>query len=109
MTIKDLSKEIQNFINRITYMDNDTDMDYYDTIMFRTRENGNVGDEEFGSADWDEAQRVLTQVKSKYGEIFEFIDVEPCDEWVHLEMVLDVGYVEAYIKKRKVDKFVGKL
>lgn len=53
--------------------------------MFETRDNGDVGEEEYGMADVKEAQRLAKLVNEKFPNEFK-MNLSTCDEWVTLEI-----------------------
>lgn len=56
-----------------------------DWIMFSTRENGCVGNEEAGQEDIDEGHRIVKLVNEKFDHSFE-IETDEVDEWVHINI-----------------------
>jgi len=56
-------------------------------ILYGTRENGSVGDEEAGREDWREAVRLKKVLLKRFGQAIE-VEVSTVDEWVHLEVSL---------------------
>ena len=57
------------------------------SIMLSTRENGDVGDEEPGRADIQEAKRLWKIIKDEFGDAVKG-SLEVVDEWVHLDISL---------------------
>lgn len=68
-----------------TYMSVDEYEDNDIIITIATRENGDVGEEEFSEKDWEEAARLEKALKKEFGSLIQTA-VEPCDEWVHIEV-----------------------
>ena len=65
-----------------TYMSLDGDPS--DThIAFATRANGDVGSEQASRQDYDEAKRVKTALRAKFGDKIQ-ATIEVVDEWVNL-------------------------
>lgn len=57
--------------------------DIYDSsIIYSTRENGDVGEEEAGQADIEEARRIIKCLRAKFARSDYRIDGDVCDEWV---------------------------
>ena len=54
-------------------------------ILLQTRDNGNVGAEEAGKKDIDEANRIIKELKSKFPNEIK-IEAEVVDEWVHINI-----------------------
>ena len=80
-----LHKKILKFIGSTkTYMDV-YDEDDTDEIILQTRENGDVGYEEAGDKDIQEAGRVQKLIKKKFPELR--VEIEEVDEWVHLNIL----------------------
>tara|TARA_R110000772_G_C13310268_1_gene440092 strand:+ start:23806 stop:24213 length:408 start_codon:yes stop_codon:yes gene_type:complete len=73
-------KDVAEYIEDITYFDVELEED---CIYLRTRENGNVGDEEIGQEDEDEAYKVVKTVLDKFKDLV--ANVEFVDEWVHVD------------------------
>lgn len=79
-----LHKQILKFIESTkTYMgvydEGDTE-----EILLQTRENGDVGYEEAGDEDIEEARRVQKLIKKKFPDLR--VEIEVVDEWVHLNI-----------------------
>ena len=72
-------KDVAEYIESITYFDVELDDD---RIELRTRENGNVGDDEIGQEDEDEAYKVINMVLTKFKDLV--AEVSDFDEWVHV-------------------------
>jgi hypothetical protein len=56
-------------------------------VHLTTREHGDVGDEEPGEADWEEARRVAKAVREKFGDAVK-ISGETIDEWTDLNITV---------------------
>lgn len=99
-----LHKKILKFIESTkTYMDV-YDEDDTEEILLKTRENGNVGDEEPGDKDITEAERVQKLIKKKFPDLR--VSIEEVDEWVHLNIL--VPFVPEYrYKFQKADPETG--
>jgi hypothetical protein len=84
-------KDIVNYIHKNSWFQLDGDLEDFDDgdeLLFATRDNGNVGDETFGQKDWDEGQRLLVDLMREFGEKINGFNLDTCDEWVNLEVVL---------------------
>lgn len=55
-----------------------------DSISLMTRENGDVGEEEYGEEDYADAKNVKAQILEEFPNAKCRIDT--CDEWVTLEI-----------------------
>lgn len=55
-----------------------------DHIYLATREHGNVGDEEYGEEDYQEAKRVKKLIEEKFAPAE--VEIETCDEWVSISI-----------------------
>jgi len=78
MTNKD---SIINHVQKISWFDHDeTDGNRF---IFSTRQNGNVGEEQYSEKDINEARRVIIDL-NKHFQIFEPM-IDTVDEWVYLE------------------------
>ncbi len=98
--INECTVEVQNIIKFVTsrswfefeendiYADENNPQHNSNTISFATRENGNVGDEQYGQADWEKAAEIICEVKKN----FEILKAErdTCDEWVYVRIFLKV-------------------
>lgn len=81
---KPLHKKLLKFIESTkTYMDIYDEGDA-EQIMLQTRENGDVGYEEAGSEDVEEAERVQKLINKKFPDLR--VEIEEVDEWVHLNI-----------------------
>jgi hypothetical protein len=77
------SQEIRQFISTLgTWFSVDGD-DVPDRVHLTTRRHGDVGDEEPGEADWEEARKVAKSVREKFGDAVK-IEAETIDEWTDL-------------------------
>jgi len=56
-------------------------------MLFATRENGDVGEEEYSEIDFKEAESIEKELKEKYAKNV-VVDIDTCDEWVHIEVTL---------------------
>jgi len=56
--------------------------DFGSKVFLATRQNGNVGDEEYSDIDLVEAEKIVAALKKEYGIK---ADIETCDEWVHID------------------------
>ena len=81
--LNDHSKILEFIGKTDTWFDLHTDVDEA-TIVFATRENGNVGDERIGEEDWQEAIRLADLINSNFPNYN--WEVAPCDEWVNLTL-----------------------
>ena len=89
----DYREEKQNKINEvqgeIRDLIKDTDFtvqqEEYDMMILATRENGNVGDEEFGQKDYEAAQKLEAVLYSKYRGLLS-TSVDVVGEWVNIEI-----------------------
>lgn len=85
-------KEAFEFVNKkgSTYMDLDDDPDFSEpnyvskrySFSFSTRQNGNIGEEKIGEADWAEAQRLKKTIKEKFPNLK--VDIQEVGEYVSL-------------------------
>ena len=79
-----MKEEIKKEIEALgTYLTLDDEGNSY--LTYATRENGNVGDAEYGEDDMDEAYRVLEYLESIFDEDID-IQVDTFDEWVILQI-----------------------
>jgi len=82
--------EVERFIKRLrTYMEPDGSSSQ--GINLTTREDGDIGEEKPGRADFSEAQRVGRAVLKEFGKDAVSVDVDYIDEWVTLEISLKGG------------------
>jgi len=81
--LNDHSKILEFIGKTDTWFDLHTDVDEA-TIVFATRENGNVGDERIGEEDWQEAIRLADLINSNFPNYN--WEVVSCDEWVNLTL-----------------------
>lgn len=80
---RDILKEVLEFLlKQRTWFQDESDSN---TVMFATRENGDVGEEKPGRDDQREAIRLARLVKKKFGNTIR-INVDSVDEWVHIEI-----------------------
>lgn len=73
----------------IDYMNNNSYFDLYDeddkiSLLYTTRENGDVGSETYGDEDITEANRIKKILLNDYNNIQ--ISIEGVDEWVHISI-----------------------
>jgi len=90
-----LSKKVLDEIKKSrTYMDIDESKDTF--ILLTTRRHGDVGSEQHGSKDLNEAKRVGKLIKDKFKDSVK-INIEVVDEWIHLNMTITPyqGYSES--------------
>jgi len=81
---QDIIKEVIKFFkSQRTWFQ--TDSPDKKSVLFISRDNGSVGDEEPGKKDFKEAQRLAKLIKKKFGNTVD-IDIDSVDEWVHLEV-----------------------
>jgi len=57
-------------------------------LMFGTRENGSVYDEEYSEIDFKSGQDIIVKVMEKFGHLIESYELDTCDEWVNLRIIL---------------------
>ena len=84
-------EEIIKFVDKNSYFDLDFEED--DSILFRTRENGDVGSETASDDDYIEAVQLVELLKSKFN-----VDckIEVVDEWVDIEVTNKKKEIEEY-------------
>lgn len=77
-------EEIVEFIEMHSYFQCESDDEDFKNnhCEFATRENGNVGDEEFGDKDFTAAKTIVDTCSIIYPD-FEFT-IETVDEWVYV-------------------------
>jgi hypothetical protein len=84
-----MKKEIIQFVEKNSFQSLDGDFEDFDEdddLEFTTREHGNVGDEQYSQIDFDDAQAIGVKVMAEFG--VKGFDVETCDEWVNLTIIL---------------------
>ena len=75
--------DIRDFIlKQRTWFEFDDEGDDY--ILLATRENGDVGNEQPGQADWREGQRLAKLIKQNFKKVK--VNLDYTDEWVNLEV-----------------------
>ena len=82
--------DIINYIENNSWFQLDGDREDFedgDDLLFATRENGNVGDGRFGQKDFEEAKRIMEEVREKFGGIM-CHGISTFDEWVNIEIEL---------------------
>ena len=97
---KECTIEVQNIIKFVTskswfeFEDNDI-YSHVDNpqrnsniISFSTRQNGNVGSEQYGEADWDKGWEIIKAVE-KHFDILKG-ELDTCDEWVSVRIFMKV-------------------
>lgn len=81
-----VSEEIKQWVRDNSYFEvEDEEEDV--NLLFATRENGNVGEEEIGEEDYTEAQRIEQYIVEKYPLCT--VEVETVDEWVHINVTVN--------------------
>jgi DNA-binding ferritin-like protein len=79
--------DVERFVKRLrTYMD--VDRKSQRSLHLITRESGDVGEEEPGEADFDEARRVARAVAKEFGRDAFKMAMDGMDEWVTLDITL---------------------
>ena len=81
--MSEIKEKIKTIMNLSPRFDLDDDDD--NCLDYSTRENGNVGDEEYGEDDFIEAHRMAIMLENSFGSAV-VTDVETCDEWVFLHI-----------------------
>jgi hypothetical protein len=82
-------KDIIKFVEKNSYQYLDGSIENFEgenEIEFTTREHGNVGDEEYSQIDFDDAQEIGVKLIAEFG--IKGFDIETCDEWVNLTIIL---------------------
>jgi len=84
-------KEILEFVDNYSYFE--LDILEEDSILFRTRENGDVGSETASDDDYIEAVQLVALLKGKFN-----VDckIEVVDEWVDIEVTNKKKQIESY-------------
>jgi hypothetical protein len=93
--MKELLIELNGEIKKL-YSKYDFDLDEIDEedgkIELSTRENGDVGEEEYSEIDMGNAEKICDEILTDYQEGFKGYQVDcqidTCDEWVHLDISL---------------------
>ena len=99
--------EVEKFVKRLrTYMEPDGNSSQ--GMNLTTRENGDVGDEQPGRADFAEAQRVGRAVLKEFGEDAVSVDVDHIDEWVTLSISLNHSIRKATSAARVALRFAAR-
>ena len=60
----------------------------WQSVVFITRENGDVGNEEPGAQDILTARKLKDELYAKHGKAALNISIDTCDEWVYLEVLI---------------------
>jgi hypothetical protein len=81
--MNEIKEKIKTIMNLSPRFDLDDDDD--NCLDYSTRENGDVGAEEYGEDDLREANRMAVRLKEVLGSAV-VTDVETCDEWVFLHI-----------------------
>ena len=84
MTIKE---EIIRFVEYHSLQQFEGDLDSNE-LEFATRENGDVGEEEYSQYDYQDAQDVLLKTIGKFNHLIDCYSIDTCDEWVNLVITL---------------------
>lgn len=81
-------EQIIRFIEKNSFQSLDGDLDEMDdnVLEFTTREHGDVGAERFSPIDYKDAQDIGIKCIAEFG--IKGFDVETCDEWVNLTIVI---------------------
>lgn len=86
-TIKEKIIHISEIVPEISYFEfegfDEDEHEAYESLTFITRENGDVGAEEFSPIDIREARRVQARIQEIYPEVKS--KVYTCDEWVYID------------------------
>ena len=77
------TEKIQDVIGRTWF---DLEETGPDSLMYATRDNGDVGDEEVGREDISEAVRIRKDLLKTFGSKNLEVSIEPVDEWVYLSI-----------------------
>jgi hypothetical protein len=72
-------------------------------LLYRTRENGDVGEEEPGEQDIREVQRVMKLLRAQFPRGVK-VGMEKVGEWVHLEVVVESKRVDEKPLDREEEK-----
>lgn len=93
MATQNDKKKVHDFINKtigVFELDGDLDLHYKgrDILDYKTRENGNVGDETYGEEDYKSGLLLEKKVKEKFGSLIEETRLSCVDEWVHVAVFL---------------------
>jgi len=75
-----MKEKIKQFVRDNSYLSFDDDDD--NEVSFTTRENGDVGAEEYSNIDVREARRIGAMLTEAFPSIK--LDIDTCDEWVNL-------------------------
>jgi hypothetical protein len=58
-------------------------------LSFSTRENGDVGKEEYSLIDYQEGEKIIEKIISIFGSKINSTEIEPCDEWVYIHIEIN--------------------
>ncbi len=86
--LMDKKTKIAEFVKKHSYLNLDGIIEEHytheDTLSFETRDNGNVGEEEYGEEDYTAAENIQKLLNNTFDNIN--IDIDVCDEWVILNV-----------------------
>lgn len=90
--IKKIRSEIKDYVFESSYFEDengdDNDNQELDELQFGTRENGDVGAEEYGMKDLQEGKRMKANIEARWKNVK--VDVQTADEWVMLFIKISV-------------------
>ena len=89
MKASELEKEFQSVSKYYDFQWDDGGKEGQNYMSWATRDNGNVGLEEVGQQDIDNAQEIIKTMRSKSLPIKWSMDT--CDEWVNINAELTNG------------------
>ena len=87
-----MKEEIIKFIGQNSYFsfDQEEELDDGKTLLiFSTRENGDMVNEEYGLKDYMAAKELRENLSTKFSGVIEYeFYIEPVDEWVMIEIIV---------------------
>lgn len=79
--------DIIYFVEKNSWFEFENEEDGGEILQFATRQNGNVGNEEYGEKDANEGRNITGLLLKKYGEDFINVEMEFVDEYVYIRVI----------------------
>lgn len=83
-----LREEVQDFIRgKRTNFEFEDGNSTETTLAYANREHGDMENDECGDEDWEEGVTLANDLKKEFGKKIG-VNLEPCDEWVLLDVTI---------------------
>ena len=77
---------VKDFMENKSYFDLEDEDE--SSLSYATRDNGDVGEEEYGMEDYTHARKIKKALILQFGNHKVSVSIDTCDEWVYVQITV---------------------